>query len=44
MLKEFRSFIMRGNVIDLAVVVIIGGAFSALVGSLINDVITLLLL
>lgn len=44
MLKEFRSFIMRGNVIDLAVAVIIGGAFSAIVGSLINDVITPLLL
>ena len=35
---------MRGNVIDLAVAVIIGGAFSAIVGSLINDVITPLLL
>jgi large conductance mechanosensitive channel len=44
MLKEFKSFIMRGNVIDLAVAVIIGGAFSAIVGSLINDVITPLLL
>lgn len=44
MLKEFRSFIMRGNVIDLAVAVIIGAAFSAIVGSLINDVITPLLL
>jgi large conductance mechanosensitive channel len=44
MLKEFRSFIMRGNVIDLAVAVIIGGAFSAIVGSMINDVITPLLL
>lgn len=43
MLKEFKSFIMRGNVIDLAVAVIIGGAFSAIVGSLINDVITPLL-
>jgi large conductance mechanosensitive channel len=44
MLKEFRTFIMRGNVIDLAVAVIIGGAFSGIVGSLINDVITPLLL
>jgi large conductance mechanosensitive channel len=35
---------MRGNVIDLAVAVIIGGAFSAIVGSMINDVITPLLL
>ncbi|MEY4603740.1 MAG: hypothetical protein RIT43_1032 [Bacteroidota bacterium] len=44
MIKEFKTFIMRGNVIDLAVAVIIGGAFSAIVGSLINDVITPLLL
>lgn len=44
MLKEFKTFIMRGNVVDLAVAVIIGAAFSAIVGSLINDVITPLLL
>jgi large conductance mechanosensitive channel len=44
MLKEFKSFILRGNVIDLAVAVIIGTAFSAIVGSLINDIITPLLL
>lgn len=44
MLKEFKEFIMRGNVIDLAVAVIIGAAFSAIVGSLISDVITPLLL
>jgi large conductance mechanosensitive channel len=44
MLKEFKSFIMRGNVVDLAVAVIIGAAFSAIVGSFINDVITPLLL
>ena len=44
MLKEFRIFIMRGNVIDLAVAVIIGTAFSGIVGSFINDVITPLLL
>jgi large conductance mechanosensitive channel len=44
MFKEFKTFIMRGNVIDLAVAVIIGGAFGAIVGSLINDVITPLLL
>lgn len=44
MLKEFKTFIMRGNVVDLSVAVIIGGAFSAIVGSLINDVITPLLL
>lgn len=39
MLKEFRDFAMRGNVIDLAVGVIIGGAFGKIVGSLVNDVI-----
>ena len=44
MLKEFKTFIMRGNVVDLAVAVIIGGAFSAIVGSLISDVITPLIL
>jgi large conductance mechanosensitive channel len=44
MLKEFKTFIMRGNVVDLAVAVIIGAAFSAIVGSLINDVITPLIL
>ncbi|MCR5522423.1 MAG: large conductance mechanosensitive channel protein MscL [Clostridia bacterium] len=36
---EFKEFIMRGNVIDLAVGVIIGGAFQAIVNSLVNDVI-----
>ena len=39
MLKEFREFIMRGNVIDLAVGVIIGAAFGGVVNSLVNDVI-----
>lgn len=39
MLKEFREFAMRGNVIDLAVGVIIGGAFGQIVNSLTNDVI-----
>jgi large conductance mechanosensitive channel len=38
MLKEFRDFINRGNVIDLAVAVIIGGAFGAIVTSLVNDI------
>ena len=38
MLKGFRDFILRGNVIDLAVAVIIGGAFNAIVGSLVKDV------
>jgi large conductance mechanosensitive channel len=36
--KEFRSFISRGNVIDLAVAVIIGGAFGKIVTSLVNDI------
>jgi large conductance mechanosensitive channel len=37
MLKEFKNFAMRGNVIDLAVGVIIGGAFGKIVTSLVND-------
>ena len=37
--KEFGSFIKRGNVIDLAVAVVIGGAFSSIVTSLVNDII-----
>jgi large conductance mechanosensitive channel len=40
MLKGFREFILRGNVIDLAVGVIIGAAFGAIVDSLVKDVIT----
>ena len=44
MLKEFKAFAMRGNVVDLAVGVIIGAAFGTIVNSLINDVITPLLL
>ena len=39
MLKEFKDFTMRGNVMDLAVAVIIGGAFGTIVSSLVNDVI-----
>ncbi|MCC7259020.1 MAG: large conductance mechanosensitive channel protein MscL [Gammaproteobacteria bacterium] len=39
MLKEFREFAMRGNVVDLAVGIIIGGAFGKIVTSLVNDVI-----
>lgn len=39
MLKEFRDFIMRGNVLELAVAVIVAGAFGAIVTSLTNDVI-----
>ena len=38
-IKEFGDFIKRGNVIDLAVAVVIGGAFSSIVGSLVNDII-----
>ena len=39
MWKEFRKFIARGNVIDLAIGVIIGGAFNKIVTSLVNDII-----
>jgi large conductance mechanosensitive channel len=39
MFKEFKAFIMRGNVLDLAVAVIIGGAFGKIVSSLVSDVI-----
>jgi large conductance mechanosensitive channel len=39
MLKEFRDFAMRGNVVDLAVGIVIGAAFSAIVNSLVGDVI-----
>jgi large conductance mechanosensitive channel len=39
MLKEFRDFIARGNVMDLAVGIIIGAAFTAIVTSLVNDLI-----
>ena len=38
MLKEFKEFAMRGNVIDLAVGIIIGAAFTAIVGSLVDDI------
>lgn len=37
MLKEFKDFAMRGNVLDLAIAVIIGGAFGKIVASLVND-------
>jgi large conductance mechanosensitive channel len=39
MLKEFQAFLKRGNVMDLAVAVIIGAAFGAIVTSLVNDII-----
>ncbi|MBZ5725869.1 MAG: large conductance mechanosensitive channel protein MscL [Acidobacteriia bacterium] len=40
MLKGFRQFLMRGNVIDLAVAVVIGGAFGAVVKALVEDLLT----
>jgi len=39
MFEEFKKFIMRGNVMDLAVGIIIGGAFTSIVNSLVNDII-----
>jgi len=44
MLKEFRDFAMKGNIVDLAVAVILGGAFGSIVSSMVEDVITPLLL
>lgn len=44
MLKEFKDFVMRGNVLDLAVAVVIGAAFGAIVSSLVEHIITPLLL
>ena len=38
MLKEFMDFVKKGNVLDLAVAVIIGGAFGAIIGSLVEDI------
>jgi large conductance mechanosensitive channel len=43
MIKEFREFLFRGNVVDLAVAVVIGGAFAAITVSLVEDIITPLL-
>ncbi len=43
-LKEFRDFTLRGNVVDLAIAVIIGAAFGTIVSSLVDHVITPLLL
>ena len=42
--KEFKDFAMKGNIVDLAVAVVIGGAFGAIVSSLVDDVVTPLLL
>lgn len=39
MWKEFKAFVLRGNVLDLAVAVIIGAAFGAVINSLVNDII-----
>ena len=41
--EEFKAFITRGNVMDMAIGVIVGGAFGAITGSLVNDVVTPLL-
>jgi large conductance mechanosensitive channel len=43
-IKDFKAFIMRGNVVDLAVAVVIGAAFATIVASLVENVITPLLL
>ncbi|MGN6697212.1 MAG: large conductance mechanosensitive channel protein MscL, partial [Thermomicrobiales bacterium] len=40
MLKEFKEFVLRGNVIDLAIAVVIGAAFGAVVTALVKDLIT----
>ena len=43
-IKEFKSFALKGNIVDLAVAVIIGGAFGTIVSSLVDDMITPILL
>ncbi len=43
-IKEFKTFAMSGNIVDLAVAVIIGGAFGSIVSSFVDDIITPLLL
>jgi len=40
MIKEFREFILRGNVVDLAIAVVLGAAFGAVVAALVKDIIT----
>jgi large conductance mechanosensitive channel len=40
MLKDFKAFILRGNVVDLAVGVVIGTAFAAVIGSFVSDILT----
>ena len=44
MLKDLKAFLLRGNVVDLAVAVVIGAAFGAIVTSFVNDIITALIL
>ena len=44
MLKDLKAFLLHGNVVDLAVAVVIGAAFGAIVTSLVNDIITPLIL
>jgi large conductance mechanosensitive channel len=44
MIKEFKEFVMKGNIVDLAVAVVIGGAFGAIISSFVDDVVTPLLL
>src|SRR4030095_4855941 len=44
MFKEFKEFITKGSIVDLAVAVVIGGAFGAIISSLIGDIVTPLLL
>ncbi len=40
MIKEFRDFLLRGNVVDLAVAVVIGGAFAAVIASFVTNILT----
>ena len=44
LIKEFKEFALKGNIVDLAVAVIIGGAFGAIISSMVGDVITPLIL
>ena len=44
LLKEFKEFVLKGNVLNLAVAVIIGAAFGAIISSFVEDIITPLLL
>jgi large conductance mechanosensitive channel len=44
LLKEFKEFVMKGNILELAIAVVIGAAFASIISSLVEDVITPLLL